>query len=338
MGMMFFSLQFTVTTYSEEMKRFFTFITVAIVVAGLVLVAACGQQDTVFRIDLIKYLDNSYTRSFEDTLRRGLAEAGLEENRDYRLRSRSAQGDMASLTMLIDAAVSARADLLITFQAPTLYTAIQRAPGINKAFTLVQNPFIIGAGVSDDDHAPDLTGLYMVPPLEELLDVIGQCRPVPQSLGVIFDPGDADSTYRKDELIRLATMRGFTVHAVPYTSSHEIATAVEALLALRPDGLVHLNDPAQDVTFPALYRNASRRRLPVFSVVHNMHLLGAAIICVADREEVGLRFGRMVARIVQGELPGDIPFANDRDLPKRFGYNRTVASDIRLTLPESLAP
>ena len=131
-------------------------------------------KDPVFRVDLITYIDNSYTECFEDCLRDGLKAAGLVEGADYRLRLRSAQGDMAMLTMLVDAAASARSDLLITFQAPTLYAAIQRAPKIKRMFTLLQNPFVVGAGESDTNHRPNLTGLDMVPPLEELLELIAQ--------------------------------------------------------------------------------------------------------------------------------------------------------------------
>ena len=103
------------------MKTIYSLLMMAVLVA---LGPACGKKDTAFRMDLIKYLDNSYTRSFEESLKTGLANAGLVEGRDYKLRIRSAQGDMATLTMLVDAAVNARTDLLITFQSPTLYTAI----------------------------------------------------------------------------------------------------------------------------------------------------------------------------------------------------------------------
>lgn len=306
-------------------------------VAGLLwLGASCGRKDGPFRIDLIKYLDNSYTRSFEESLRAGLRNSGLVEGQDYVLRSRSAQGDMSTLGMLVDAAANARTDLLVTFQSPTLYAAIQRAPNVKKMFTLLQNPFILGAGESDEDHLPNLTGLYMVPPFEELLDLIGQCSPPIRTLGVIFDPGNDDSTFRKTELERLAAERNFRVMAVPYATQTEITLAAETLLGMAPQGVVHLQDPAQDATFPVLYRAASRRRIPVFSLVFNMEKIGAAIACSTDRGEVGDRFAQMVVRVVRGEDPSFMPFENDRGFRKRIGYNRTVAVEARMELPESL--
>ena len=297
---------------------------------------SCGKKDNVFRIDLVKYLDNSYTQSFEANLRKGLEDSGMVEGVDYALKSRSAQGDMPTLALLLAGAENSRTDLLVTFQSPTLYAAILRAPSVKKMFTLLQNPFILGAGESDDNHLKNLTGLYMVPPFEELLDTVAQCQPRIQTLGTIYDPGNDDSVFRKDELIRIAAERNMQVTVVPYTAQNEIKLAADTLLASSPQGIIHLQDPSQDVTFPVLYKSASQRKIPVFSLVYNMEKIGATIACSTDRDEVGRQFAQLVVRVVRGEDPSYIPFETDRALKKRFGYNRTAATEARLALPESL--
>ena len=57
----------------------------------------------------------------------GLRESGLVEGRDYVKTVRDAQGDMATVSGLVDAAVAEGADMLITFSTPTLQAAVQRA-------------------------------------------------------------------------------------------------------------------------------------------------------------------------------------------------------------------
>ena len=47
-----------------------------------------------------------------------------------------------------------------------------------------------------------------------------------------------------------------------------------------------------------------------------MEKIGAAIVCSTDREEIGLRFGDMVSRILKGEDPTKMPFENDDLLTK----------------------
>ena len=298
--------------------------------------AACQPAGPSFRIHLVRYLDNSYTESFEQGLKAGLLQAGLADGRDYALRSRSAQGDMSTLTTLIDSAKSDGTSLLITFQSPTLFTAIQRAPDVPKVFTLLQNPFLLGAGTSDADHIPNLTGLYLVPPFEEMVSAVTAVRPPITTLGTVYFAGNDDSVFRKDELVRIAGEKGVSVVAEGYTSLDEIAPAVDVLMSKAPGAVVHLQDPAQDATFPLLYRRASSRRIPVLSAVYNMEKLGASLVYSTDRDEVGRRFADIVARIVKGDSPSSMPFQNDRDLPKRVGYSRAAADAAGFTLPASV--
>jgi ABC-type uncharacterized transport system substrate-binding protein len=95
-------------------------------------------------------------------------------------------------------------------------------------------------------------------------------------------------------------------------------------------------DPAQDVTFPAMYKLARQNKKPLFSVVYNMEKIGASIVCSTDREEIGLRFGEMVSRILKGEDPTHMPFENDLSLTKHFRVNTTAAAEAKITLSPSL--
>jgi putative ABC transport system permease protein len=243
---------------------------------------------------------------------------------------------MSNLTLLVDSAASDRVNLLITFQSPTLYTAIQRAPKVPKIFTLLQNPFILGAGKSDADHLPNLTGMYLVPPFDDLTTAAGASTPPLSVLGTVFFAGSEDSVYRKDELVRIAHEKRIEVIAEPYSSTDEIPSAIDILLSKNPKAVVHLQDPAQDVTFPVLYQRASSRKIPVLSVVYNMEKLGATLVYTTDRDEVGKKFAAMVSRIIKGADPSTIPFENDRDLPKRVGFSRAAADAAGVKLPASV--
>jgi putative ABC transport system substrate-binding protein len=289
-----------------------------------------------WKIDVLKYINNSYTSTFEERLKFALSNNGLKEKRDYKIRIRSAQGDMSTLSQIIDAAVGDQSDLLILFQAPTLYTALNKAPNSKKVFSLLQNPFVLGAGGSDEKHLPNLTGLYVVPPIAQLLEKISECSPKIQTLGTLYMIGNDDSVDRKNELVKMAKAKGMEVLEQGYNTQNDIMESAAALFSNHPDAVFHLLDPAQDVTFPALYKFARQNRKPVFSVVYNMEKIGATIVCSTDREEIGLKFGTMVARILKGEDPTKMPFENDIPLSKHFRVNRTAASEARITLPASV--
>jgi hypothetical protein len=74
----------------------------------------------------------------EDAIRVGLLEADLEAGRDYELKISSAQGDLATLPSLIDAAVDAKAKVIVTLQDETLQAAVQRAKSVPIVFNLLR--------------------------------------------------------------------------------------------------------------------------------------------------------------------------------------------------------
>src|SRR5262249_31233539 len=98
-------------------------------------------------------------------VRVGLREAGLVEGRDYVATVRNAQGDMATVNSLIDAAITERSDLLITFSTPTLQAALQRARRVPIVFNYLASPIAAGAGPRRPTRTPcRRRGLLSGPP------------------------------------------------------------------------------------------------------------------------------------------------------------------------------
>ena len=86
-----------------------------------------GALARTWRVDLIQYNQVQDVEEAEAGVIAGFRESGLVEGRDYVITVRNAQGDMATVSTLIDAALGERADLLVTFSTPTLQAALQRA-------------------------------------------------------------------------------------------------------------------------------------------------------------------------------------------------------------------
>src|SRR5207247_1850111 len=80
-----------------------------------------------WKLDLLEYVDVPDVEEAERGIRAGLEAAALVDGRDYSLTERSAQGDMPTLSTLVDAAVNAGTDLLFTLSTPTLQAALARA-------------------------------------------------------------------------------------------------------------------------------------------------------------------------------------------------------------------
>jgi hypothetical protein len=88
-------------------------------------------------IALIRAADWMGSEWGEDAIKLGLRESDLEAGRDYELQISSAQGDLATLPSLIDAAIDAQAKVIVTLQDATLQAAVQRAKSVPIVFNLL---------------------------------------------------------------------------------------------------------------------------------------------------------------------------------------------------------
>jgi ABC-type uncharacterized transport system substrate-binding protein len=160
-----------------------------------------------WNVDLIEYNNVVDVDEAEAGVLAGLRESGLVEGRDYRTRIRNAQGDMATMNCLIDAALIEGADLLITFSTPTLQAAVQRAPGVPIVFNYIASAVWAGAGRSDDDHLPNVTGVHLAAAYDEMIALVRECLPGARTLGTLFVPSEVNTVYhreRREEAARAA--------------------------------------------------------------------------------------------------------------------------------------
>ena len=134
-------------------------------------------------VNLLEYVNVADSEESEKGIVDGLREAGLVEGRDFEMTIRNAQGDMTTLNALVDAALTARADLLMTLSTPTLQVTIRKAPQLPIVFTYLADPISAGAGRSFTDHLPNVTGVARAAPPRKYLVSFASAFPAPGALG-----------------------------------------------------------------------------------------------------------------------------------------------------------
>ena len=170
----------------------------------------------------------------EDALKVGLQESDLEQGRDYEFKVSSAQGDLATLPSLIDAAMDAKAKVIVTLQDETLQAAVQRVKTLPIVFNILSDPFAAGAGTSDSNHLANITGVYSPgfgdPEQAKRIELIKRVVPKVKKVGILFSPAEPLSVSLKDKMTATAKKAGLGVEAVPINSVSEGTEAATALV------------------------------------------------------------------------------------------------------------
>lgn len=272
------------------------------------MTAAAPNPKTVAIIRAADWMGSEWS---EDALKVGLQEAGLEPGRDFVFSISSAQGDLAMLPSLIDAALDAKADVIVALQDETLKTAVERVKNTPVVFNVLSDPFAAGAGTSDSSHLPNITGVYSPglgdPEQERRVALIQKLVPGVKRLGILFSPLEPLAVSMKDKMTASAKKAGLTVAAVPIGSPTEGAEAATALIGKKV-GAIEIYGNTAHAAFPSIINVAKENKVPVFSPSPFEVMKGATAAFFPDFQEGGVVAGGMVARALKGESLANVPF------------------------------
>ena len=270
----------------------------------------------------------------EQGVREGLKAAALVEGRDYEVKVRNAQGDMATVNGLVDAALAEGADLLLTFSTPTLQVALQRTERVPIVFTYVASGLLAGAGKTREDHRPNVTGVDMIGAYDGMIGLLRECLPGVKRVGTLFVPAEVNMVYNKDKLTEEAKKAGIEVVPMAVSTSSEVSDAALALVGKGIDAVCQIAGNLTASSFSGIAQAARKGKLPVFAFQKVQAKEGAMVVLARDYHDAGRESGMLAARVMRGENPVRIPFQSFTKT--KLIVNPQAARAVGVTLPQSL--
>ena len=261
----------------------------------------------IWKVHILEMVSSIDSDEVERGMREGLA-SRLAEGRDYTVTVRNAQGDMPTLSGIVDAALSDDADLILTLSTPTLQAAVQRVKTIPIVFSFSSNPIGAGAGTSYEEHLPNVTGVPTVSAYEEVMRLIRELLPQARRLGTLVVPSEVNSVFSTKQAVEVAAKHGFEFVTLPVNTSSDVSDATLALLAHGSTPSARWGAISPSPASPASCGPPSRRAIPVFGFLTSDAKNGAVAVAARDFYESGREAGLMAARVIQGESPANIPF------------------------------
>ena len=292
------------------------------------------RPDRLWRVRILSYVSSEDAADAERGYREGLQKSGLVEGRDYELKSTNAQGDMAALNGMADLAIADHADLLLTISTQALQTSMQRTKTIPIVFTMVANPFQAGAGKSETDHAPNVTGAYGANDVKGMMPIIKQLLPDAKVLGSLYVPNEVNSVYSYELLLQACSAAGYELVSKGANAGTEVLDATQSLCDLHPDAICLANSNLTSTTFSTVAQVANKSKIPVFAFMGSTAAQGAAVVLTRDYYDMGVDSSRIAARVIRGEGPATSPFQESK--ASKLIVNPAAARVSGLTLPESL--
>jgi ABC-type uncharacterized transport system substrate-binding protein len=292
-----------------------------------------GHGAKHWKIYFVLYNDVLDSEQAMDGARTALRE-NFAEGRDYEIKVLNAQGDMTTVSALIDAAVNDNANLIVTFSTPTLQAAIRRAGKTPVVYAYVANGLFAGAGKTETDHLPNITGVNSVAADREMMKLLREYFPIYHRLGTLFVPSEVNMVYQLDKTKKSASEFGFEIVSVPVSTATEVPDAAAALASRHIDAIVQIPGNLTVSAFSSISEAANRAHLPVFVFMQGQVRQGALLALARDFHDSGYASGLLAVRVMRGESPGHIPI--EQYSQTNLIVNLDSARTLRIHLPRAL--
>jgi putative ABC transport system substrate-binding protein len=264
----------------------------------------------------------------------GFRELGLTEGKNLELRQSHAAGELGNIPAVLQNLDNQDVDLILTFTTPVLTAACHTVKKKPVVFTLVSDPIAAGAGVTDTDHVPFVTGVGSFPPIPDMIDLIRDVLPGVKSVGTLYNSSEANSRKVVGVGRELFPKQGIRLEEVTVTSSNEVQQAAEALATRRIQALWISGDNTALGAFEAVVSVALSHKLPLFVEDPEFVPRGALAGVGLGSYDSGYSGGKLAARVLLGENPRDLPF--EHVTKKSTVVNQDIARRLGITFPEKV--
>ena len=295
------------------------------------------QSGKIYRVGL---LTNGVVVGATDERRKNLvsslAAQGFVEGRNLIFEQRSADAQRGRLAGLVNELNAANVDVIVTFGYPPALAAKNSTRPVPVVITGAGDP--VATGLVDGLARPggNLTGVTELSTdlsakrLEILRDAIPNLRRV----AMLWNADDLGMTLRYQSAQSAAGVLGVKVQALGVREPDDFDHAFAEMQREPPQAILMVSDALTMLNRKHVVEFANANRLPTIFEVGAVVRDGGLMSYGPKQSEIGERAGDLVARILRGARPADLPL----ELPTHFEFlvNLKAARSLGIELPSTL--
>jgi putative tryptophan/tyrosine transport system substrate-binding protein len=297
-------------------------------------VAGVGAQGRQFLIGVLTP-GGAFSPALEG-FREGVAQLGYQEGKNIALMVENAQGEVASLASRAAKIVEAKPDVMFTVTTAPTIAAKQATTTIPIVFAVVADPLRSGLIASYASSQNNLTGItnHAGPLSGKRLEILQEIAPRIKHVLVLVAPQESVATLSFQFLAEAAPKLGIELRRHDVTSKEEIEQILTAVPKGAVDAIYFVPSTLVGTHIALLIHKAKEDRIPLAVSEHIMVEQGALVSYGADLRLVGMQAAKLVAKILKGTKPSEIPVQMPEELP--LAINLTTAKAIGLDIPRNI--
>lgn len=265
-----------------------------------------------------------------DGVRDELESQGYVEGENLGFVYETAQGNPTTAAQIARRFAGQDHDVIVPISTPSAQTVLAATQDVPIVFGAVTDPVSARLVESLANPTGRVTGVTDLSPVAKQLDLIREIMPEADSLGVLYNPGEANSVKILDLLREHGPERGFEIVEATAPKSAEVQAAARNLVG-RADAVYVPTDNTIVSALESVVKVGMENQLPVFAADTASVPRGAVAALGFDYYDLGRQVGGIVVRILEGAAPSDIPVQGVTTT--RLSVNPAMASRMGIELP-----
>ncbi|QEA11672.1 ABC transporter substrate-binding protein [Comamonas flocculans] len=274
----------------------------ALTLAFAAIAPASAQEKSVAVTAIVEHPALDAVR---DGAKDALKAAGFEEGKNLKWQYQSAQGNTGTAAQIARKFIGDKPDVIIAIATPSAQAVVAATKNVPVVFSAVTDPVAAKLVPSWDASGTNVTGVSDLLAMDKQVELIKKVVPDAKRLGIVYNPGEANSVVVVKELKELLPKMGMTLVEASAPRSVDVGSAGRSLVG-KVDAIYNSTDNNVVSAYESLVKVAQEAKIPLIAADSDSVKRGAIASLGVNYRDLGEQTGRMVARILKGEKPGDI--------------------------------
>lgn len=274
----------------------------ALLVSGVFAQAPALAADQA-RVSVLTIVDHPALDAFRDGVAEELKANGYERGKNLKWTFQSAQGNTGTAAQIARKYVGDKPDAIVAISTPAAQAVVAATKSIPVVYGAVTDPVAAQLVKSMEPSGTNVTGVSdrLVPELQ--VDLIRKVLPAVRRVGMVYNPGEANSVVAVREMKAALQAKGIELVEAAAPRSVDVGQAARRLVG-KVDLVYTGTDNNVMSAYEALARVCNDARLPLVAADTGSVRRGALAALSVDYGLLGRQAGRQIVSILKGSKPG----------------------------------
>ncbi|WP_175963625.1 ABC transporter substrate-binding protein [Burkholderia pyrrocinia] len=284
------------------MKRFKTFAirSIAAGVAAFALAGAAHAQT----VKVLSIVDHPALDAIRDGVRAELKAEGYGDDK-LKWEYQSAQGNTGTAAQIARKFVGDKPDVIVAIATPAAQSVVAATKSVPVVYSGVTDPVAAQLVKGWGPSGTNVTGVSDKLPLDRQVALIKRVVPNAKTVGMVYNPGEANSVVVVKALKEILAKQGMTLKEAAAPRTVDIGPAAKSLIG-KVDVIYTNTDNNVVSAYEALVKVANEAKIPLVAGDTDSVKRGGIAALGINYGDLGRQTGKVVARILKGEKPGAI--------------------------------